>query len=137
MREKREMEMETEREKEKRREGERESERKRETRERKRGERERERVGARERARERWRQGTGDRNVLLPETVLILSPTTRTPGRFYRTGAVVGPCSVDDLRSCAVTFTVTTKPPFFCHQYGLDGPGPVGPARYPSRSREI
>ena len=39
------------------------------------------------------------------ETVLILLITTRIPGRFYRTGTrtVVGPCSVDDLRSCAVT----------------------------------
>ena len=47
-----------------------------------------------------------------PETVLILLTTTRIPGRFYRTGTVVGPCSVDDLRSCAVTSTVTTEPFF-------------------------
>ena len=47
-----------------------------------------------------------------PETVLILLTTTRIPGRFYRIGTVVGPCSVNDLRSCAVTSTVTTKPLF-------------------------
>ena len=47
-----------------------------------------------------------------PETVLILLTTTRIQGRFYRTGTVVGPCSVDDLRSCAVTSTVTTEPLF-------------------------
>ena len=50
--------------------------------------------------------------LLDPETVLILLTTTRTQGRFYLTGTVVGPCSVDDLRSCAVTSTVTTKPLF-------------------------
>ena len=47
-----------------------------------------------------------------PETVLILLTTTRIPDRFYRTGTVVGPCPVDDLRSCAVTSTVTTEPLF-------------------------
>ena len=46
-----------------------------------------------------------------PETELILLTTTRIPGRFYRTESVVGPCSVDDLRSCAVT--VTNLTPFF------------------------
>ena len=48
-----------------------------------------------------------------PETVLVLLTTTRIPGRIYRTGTVVGPCSVDDLHSCAVTSTVTTEPLFF------------------------
>ena len=47
-----------------------------------------------------------------PKTVLTLLTTTRIPGRFYRTGTVVGPRNVDDLRSCAVTSTVTTKPFF-------------------------
>ena len=50
--------------------------------------------------------------LLDPETVLILLTKTRIPGRFYRTGTVVGPCSVDDWRSCAVTSAVTTKPLF-------------------------
>ena len=44
-----------------------------------------------------------------PETMLILLITTRIPGRFYLTGTVAGPCSVDDLRSCAVTVTSTVK----------------------------
>ena len=41
-----------------------------------------------------------------PETVLILLITTQ-----IRAGST-GPCSVDDLCSCAVTSTVTTKPLF-------------------------
>ena len=45
-----------------------------------------------------------------PEMVLILLTTTRIPDLFYRTGTVVGPCSVNDLLSCAVTSTVTTEP---------------------------
>ena len=70
----------------------------------------------RERVRERRREGETERVFgmlrLDPETVLILLTTTRIPGRFYRTGTVVGPCSVEDLRSCAVTSTVTGKPLF-------------------------
>ena len=31
-----------------------------------------------------------------PETMLVLLTMTRIPGRFYRTGTVVGPCFVDD-----------------------------------------
>ena len=47
-----------------------------------------------------------------PKTVLTLLTTTRIPGRFYRTGTVVGPRNVDDLRSCAVTSTVRPSPFF-------------------------
>ena len=53
--------------------------------------------------------------LLDPKTVLIILTTTRIPGRFYRTGTVVGPCSVDD-----VTSTVTTGPLFSCPRYNRD-----------------
>ena len=53
-----------------------------------------------------------------PETVLILltTPATRIPGRFSvadldRRRGWPGPCSVDDLRSCAVTSRVTVPRP--------------------------
>ena len=62
-----------------------------------------------------------------PETVLILLTTTRIPGQFYRTGTVVGPCSVDDLRSCVVTSALMCghvhghdQTPFSCPRYNRD-----------------